>query len=190
MRRNKFDPTISPAHDAACRLMGKLLLQNDSAIDLQHIQGILNVLADILSRDSHLSLFHLNQALEQRLSSKLPENFEIVEQNPPELIALLRHLASFLPSKMPTQMARKRSEALRSYSGSSTSPDGSREMISFSLTPATVKKFKHAQPFATLTDMESWEARSDIPKSEQEPSEMPFHKLERHAACMVMPPLF
>ena len=190
MRRNRFDPSTSPAHDAACRKMGKLLLQTDSAATIQHIQGKTNVLADILSRDSHLSLSQLNQALRQRLSSRLPKNFEVVEQNPPDLLDLLRHLASLLPSKMPTPKAQERSEALRSFSGSSICADSEMKPTSFSLTPATTKKFKSARPFATLTEMENWELEAKVQKSEQEPSEIPSHKLERHAACMVEPRLF
>ena len=166
--------------------MGKLLLQTDSAATIQHIQGKTNVLADILLlRDSHLSLSQLNQALRQRLSSRLPKNFKVVEQNPPELLDLLRHLASLLPSKMPTPKAQERSEALRSFSGSSICTDSEMEPTSFSLMPEMTKKFKSARPFVTLTDMENWELEAKVQKSEQEPFKMPSQKLERHATCMV-----
>jgi hypothetical protein len=190
MRRNRFDPTSSPAHDAVCRQMGKLLLGNDSAITIQHIQGKSNVLADSLSRDSHLSQSHLTQVLEKQTKSSLPRNFEIIEQNPQELLSLLHRLASLLPSKTPTLKEPERSELLRSFSGSFTCEGSATEEASFSMAAATKRKFASAQPFATRIEMETWETSSGIQKSVLEQSETPSHKWERHAACMVEPRLF
>ena len=188
MRRNRFDPHVSPAHDAICREMGKMLLKFDSATTIQHIQGKSNVLADSLSRDSHLSSSQLTQALNQRIKSRLPENFKIVEQNPPELIRLLKKLASLLPSKTPTPKVRERSEILYSGSGKHSSPIKEKILTSFSLSQASKKEFDSVPPFATRTEMEFWERKSLIQKSEQEQSEIPSHKLERHAALMVTDP--
>ena len=189
MRRNRFDPKSSPAHDYICREMGKLLLNSDSAITLQHIQGKSNVLADSLSRDSHLSSSQLTQALNQRIKSRLPENFKIVEQNPPELIQLLKKLASLLPSKTPILKARERSEILHSGPGKLSQSLKENKLTSFSLSHQDKKEFGSAQSFATCTDMETWEANSMIQKSDQEQLEIPSHKLERHAASMVPNPL-
>ena len=51
--------TNQPAHDAVARWLAKTLIDHDAALYSQHIRGIHNIIADVLSRDCHIPDTHL-----------------------------------------------------------------------------------------------------------------------------------
>lgn len=182
IHRPRFHPDTAPVHDSVCRSIGTMLRNSDSAIILDHIKGETNVLADSLSRDSHIPLIHYLPLLKQHLGQILPNNFEIIEQNSPELTSFLESLASTLPSIIPKQIALERSKIMLSVYGKHTARV-EEPMIFFSA-PSTVKKrFACASPFATRTEMENWERSTKVQTSDPTRSEMPSHKLTRTAIC-------
>lgn len=182
IHRPRFHPDTAPVHDSVCRLIGTMLRNYDSAIILDHTKGETNVLADSLSRDSHIPLIHYLPLLKQHLGQILPTNFEIIEQNSPELTSFLESLASMLPSIIPKQIALERSKIMLSVYGKHTARV-EEPMIFFSA-PSTVKKrFACAPPFATRTEMENWERSTKVQTSDPTRFEMPSHKLTRTAIC-------
>ena len=46
--------TSHPVHDTVARWLAKIMIENDAALYLQHIRGIHNIIADMLSRYGHI----------------------------------------------------------------------------------------------------------------------------------------
>ena len=84
-----------PAHDEVARWLAKTLIDNDSALYSQHIRGIHNIIADMLSRDCHIPATHLVHMFQLLLPQQTPKNFRI-STIPPEIISWLHSLSPSL----------------------------------------------------------------------------------------------
>ena len=84
-----------PAHDEVARWLAKTLINNDSALYSQHIRGIHNIIADMLSRDCHIPATHLVHMFNLLLPKQTPKNFRI-STLPPEIISWLHSLSPSL----------------------------------------------------------------------------------------------
>jgi len=84
-----------PAHDEVARWLAKILIDNDSALYSQHIRGIHNIIADMLSRDCHIPTTHLVYMFKLLLPQQTPKNFRI-STLPPEIISWLHSLSPSL----------------------------------------------------------------------------------------------
>ena len=84
-----------PAHDEVARWLAKILIDNDSALYSQHIRGIHNIIADMLSRDCHIPATHLVHMFQLLLPQQTPKNFRI-STLPPEIISWLHSLSPSL----------------------------------------------------------------------------------------------
>lgn len=185
--RNRFDPVESPVHDFVCRSIGELLCSSGSSLEIQHISGEDNIIADSLSRDTNFSPDSHVSFLSQNVPHLLPSHFQIIEDNSKDLLRFFQKLASLIPSKKQIQMHRMRSDLQRSRSGNNSLHNTDRTRF-FVPCPGD-KKFASVNPFATLSDMEIWE---DSRKLRRKPaqSEISSHKLDRFSNKMRSLPPF
>ena len=91
--------TNQPAHDAVARWLAKTLIDHDAALYSQHIRGIHNIIADVLSRDCHIPDTHLIHIFNLLLPEQTPPNLKI-STLPQEIISWLHSLP---PSSTKTQ---------------------------------------------------------------------------------------
>jgi len=91
--------TNQPAHDEVARWLATTLIKNDSALYSQHIRGVHNIIADILSRDWHIPESHIIHMFDSLLPEQMPPNFKI-STLPPGIISWLHSLP---PSSIKTQ---------------------------------------------------------------------------------------
>lgn len=185
--RNRFDPVESPVHDFVCRSIGELLCSSGSSLEIQHISGEDNIIADSLSRDTNLSTNSHASFLSQNVPHLLPSNFQIIENNSNDLLQFLQKLVSLTPSKKQIRMHRTRSELQRSKCGNFLSHNMDR--IRSSSLFQDDKKSASANPFATLSDMEIWEDSRKL-RRKQVQSEISSHKLDRFSNKMKSIPPF
>ena len=66
-----------PEHDEVSRWLELWLMKYDSALYYQHIRGIQNFIADVLSRDHHLTDEQLTFMFQNILPLQTPQNFVI-----------------------------------------------------------------------------------------------------------------
>ena len=90
--KSNFNPQAQPGHDAVARKLARLLMDNETTIESQHISGKHNIIADSLSRDLHIKRSHLEFLIKQLFPSQIPQTFEISEELPPEITSWLASL--------------------------------------------------------------------------------------------------
>jgi len=91
--------TSHPVHDAVARWLAKFMIENDAALYSQHIRGIHNIIADILSRDGHIPKAQLIHMFYLLFPTQTPTNFHLVPL-PTEIISWMLSL-SVSSTKMP-----------------------------------------------------------------------------------------
>ena len=70
--------TSHPVHDAVAIWLEKIMIENDAVLYLQHIKGIHNIIADMLSRDGHLPDNQLILMFNLSFPTQTPTNFYLV----------------------------------------------------------------------------------------------------------------
>ena len=93
-----FPPEMK-GHDQVARWLAMELINADSALYSQHIKGVQNAIADMLSRDHHLTNNQLTCIFNIIYPEQMSKNFEIVELPP----TILLWLYSLEPSSIKTQ---------------------------------------------------------------------------------------
>ena len=85
--KSNFNPNTRPHHDLVARHLAQLLLHNEASLFSQHIAGKSNVVADSLSRDTHITDTDLSHLLSLTYPSQVPQNFHIIPALPDEIIS-------------------------------------------------------------------------------------------------------
>ena len=114
-RKRESIVEIGVKRDAA-RKFASLLLEADVILYSQWFPGKLNVEADSLSRDTHLSVDELTSLLRSSPSCQLPPNFEI-RPLPNEISSWILSLARRLPVSKQVSQRLPRSELFRGAGG-------------------------------------------------------------------------
>ena len=78
MYRQTFYGDLSHLQEEIARLIGEDLMGADASLYSQHVKGVANIIADILSQ-SNLPAHKLVQFLKENHGDILPDNFRIVE---------------------------------------------------------------------------------------------------------------
>ena len=108
-----------PAHDTVARHLARLQLDNDSALYSQHIKGSCNVIADMLSRDFHLSNNQLTIIFIAIFPEQVHSNFKI-HQLSKEIISWIYFLRNSLPVWKASRQAPKTSKLGAFFDGNDT----------------------------------------------------------------------
>lgn len=76
--KNKQNPVMFPMHDEVAQEIGKLFMETNLSGDRTHIRGILNLIRESLSRDSHFPhSFYLKKLREnEQTRNLLPKHFK------------------------------------------------------------------------------------------------------------------
>ena len=96
--KSNFDPDENPIHDEIARTMGRDLIKRRACNYSQHLAGEENIIADSLSRDTHLSHEQHIALLTSAAPPLLPKNLQITPLSPP-VISWIGSLAQLAPSK-------------------------------------------------------------------------------------------
>ena len=118
-------------HDSVARAFAKLMIKADSALYSQHIQGRHNVLADMLSRDHHISNAILTLTFHTLFPIQTPTNFKI-RAVPPEIISWLRSLSRTSTKKLELPIQQSKSKLGALHDGDVSCQDW-KSMMSFLL---------------------------------------------------------
>ena len=110
----------APAHMEAARKLATLLIDSNGTLYSQWFPGIENIIADVLSRDFHLSDDELTSLLSSHAPDQMPPLFHI-SPVPPEISSWLTSLLRTQPPTMQSPKAPVRSKLLLGVDGSSTS---------------------------------------------------------------------
>ena len=111
-----FNPVKNHQHDNVARYLSNIILQANATLHPEHVPGRHNEIADVLSRDFHLSdsdtihlLYH-----SQDTAQKMPKKFNIMTPNPP-LISWVVSVLELLPPTKQTQAQQQPSTTAASF---------------------------------------------------------------------------
>ena len=74
-----FDTTSHKFHDEVAQQLALFLIHKEQTIHAEHIPGVNNVIADILSRDTHLCNNELTLLFNSISFKQMPKNFMLVK---------------------------------------------------------------------------------------------------------------
>ena len=80
-----------PVHDTVARWLATTLMNNNAALYSQHIRGKHNFIADVLSRDDHISNEQLTYAFNSLIPAQTPKSFNI-SPLPPDIVCWIHSL--------------------------------------------------------------------------------------------------
>jgi len=98
LHKSNFDPHQSPAHAEAARSHARNIMKHNASDYSQHLPGLANVIADVLSRDFHLSNEQLISMLHSTSPPLLPPQLTIIDI-PENIITWIGSLAQLLPKR-------------------------------------------------------------------------------------------
>ena len=143
LRKSNFDEDERPIHNEVARWQARNTMERDGCNYSQHLPGVMNVVADSLSRDFHLSNEQIFAMLTSIHPSLPPSKLKVIEL-PNELISWIASLAQRWPGhrELPSQPIE--SEIARGISGWTSSTESESRMIPTWTTSAIPKKFESA----------------------------------------------
>jgi hypothetical protein len=106
-------------HDDVARFLADTCMNNDSSLYSQHIRGLHNVLADSLSRDTHITDNKLTFMLKTLFPEQAEKNFKL-RTLPQEIVSWLHSLKPSLTRKQECPKAPSRSKLGALTDGSDT----------------------------------------------------------------------
>ena len=77
LHHSTFNPVDNPMHDMVARYLARLMINEEASLFPEHIAGVMNTIADCLSRDFHLNNNELTNLLHSSIPSQIPKNFQI-----------------------------------------------------------------------------------------------------------------
>ena len=121
LHKSNFQSNEQSFHAAVAEQLAAVFLAADSCIYSQHFAGSLNVIADSLSRDHHLSDKTLIPLLQSKYSTQAPDNFTICPL-PHTISSWINSRLLEQPEKTPEFPAQMPSSTGRGIDGSNSSP--------------------------------------------------------------------
>jgi hypothetical protein len=122
LRKSNHDPVDAPIHNAIARFHAINMLERNACNYSQHLPGVLNVVADSLSRDFHLSDGQLVSMLTCLHESLSPHQLRIVPL-PQKYISKIASLAQRWPGKVASPSRPIKSTIAAGVSGWSSSTE-------------------------------------------------------------------
>jgi len=98
LRKSNHDPEDAPVHNEVARFHARSMMARGACNYSQHLPGRLNIIADSLSRDFHLSDEQLISMLTSLHPSLSPSQIKMVPP-PPEIISWIASMAQRWPGK-------------------------------------------------------------------------------------------
>lgn len=99
MYKSNFDPESRPINNEVARFNAQNLMDNNATCYSQHMPGAMNVIADSLSRDFHLTNNQLISLFEHIKSPCLPNKKMTIIDLPEEITSWIASLAQLQPKK-------------------------------------------------------------------------------------------
>ena len=121
LHKSNFVSEDHSFHAAIAKKLATLFISADSSIYSQHFSGVLNVIADSLSQDHHISDANLISFLQRSFPQQAPKNFKICLL-PPTITSWINSHMLAMPEKTPEHLAQMPSLAGRGYAGLNSSP--------------------------------------------------------------------
>ena len=139
LHKSSFTSSDHSFHAEVAELLATIFIDADSSLYSQHFAGSLNVIADSLSRDHHLSDSQLSQLLHHHFPQQVPPNFTI-SPLPPTIISWINCRLREQPETTPEHVAQMPSSIGRGVDGRSFSLAPNSRTTSSSITSATTTK--------------------------------------------------
>ena len=164
LKKNNHRPDLQPQHDDVARDYGMALLESDNSSDEDYLEGDRNIIADALSRDTHIPSAQFIQELRNNAATKdmMSGGFEIYLENESKLYDYLLNLKQKLPNRMPSSKRRIPSGLAIGKSGQTSYPLTASRTIPFSNTSKLMKDIKSAmssKPTLSITELTALEQR-------------------------------
>ena len=119
LRKCSFSTKSHAAHNKVARTFGRLLMTQKARVTSCHVPGITNFAADMLSRDTHISLTNLQHILPQLFPHQVPASLTLVDLND-EITSELVSLKQLCHNRTDSPENLKRNSAGTSIAGDDT----------------------------------------------------------------------
>ena len=149
--KSSFTRKDQDPHDVLARQLARLLFSKDASVYEQHIPGQSNLIADSLSRDTHLPTDQHVFALKTLFPHQVPENFHIRSIIPTEITSWITSLKPIAINRRVSPPARNRSTLGALLDGKSSYDDAT-SMITFWMDSIKENKFKSSALLRQLSD--------------------------------------
>jgi hypothetical protein len=164
LKKNNHRPDLQPQHDDVARDYGMALLESDNSADEDYLEGDRNLIADALSRDTHIPSAKFIQELKENPATKdmMSGGFGLYLENESKLYDYLLNLQQKLPNKKPSSRRRIPSGLATGKSGQNSYPLTASRTTPFSNTSKLMKDIKSAmssKPTLSITELTALEQK-------------------------------